>query len=165
MPDVLDKMFQCGPDANYWLRHTMTQCFPRELLEQWHQRLTFLSAEYRDGFRVNKSLRETRELVFLSEHIAPCPGMNEAHPVVRYFMFVCLHESVHVIRQHRPPNEISAEENEAQEAEADQLALEWINSYLRVRNHSDMPLFERDEIEEAQARNREIMRRPRDHMV
>ena len=50
--------------------------------------------------------------------------MNEADPVVRYFMFVCLHETVHAIKQHMPPNEITPEENEAQEAEADRLALE-----------------------------------------
>jgi len=87
--------------------------------------------------------------------------MNEADPVVRYFMFVCLHETVHAIKQHRPPNEISAEENEAQESEADRLALQWINDYLKERNHPDMPPLTREEIERAQARNRELMTRGR----
>jgi hypothetical protein len=61
-----------------------------------------------------KALRERRELIFLSKHIAPSPGMNEADPVVRYFMFACLHETVHAIKQHRPPNEITAEQSQAQ---------------------------------------------------
>jgi Zn-dependent peptidase ImmA (M78 family) len=83
--------------------------------------------------------------------------MNEADPIVRYFMFVCLHETVHAIKQHRPPNEITPKENKTQEAEADQLAFEWINSYLKEMNHPDMPLLTEEEIERAQARNRTLM--------
>ena len=87
--------------------------------------------------------------------------MSEAHPVVRYFMFVCLHETVHAIKQHRPPNEITPEENQAQESEADRLALQWINDYLRERNNPHMPLLTSEEIERAQARNQELMSRKR----
>lgn len=76
-------------------------------------------------------------------------------------MFVCLHETVHAIRQHGSPNEITAEENDAQEAEADRLALQWINDYLKERSHADMPLMTEEEIERAQAWNRELMSRRR----
>jgi hypothetical protein len=61
----------------------------------------------------------------------------------------------------RPPNEISPEENEAQESEADRLALQWINDYLKERNIPDIPPLTREEIERAQARNRELMTRGR----
>jgi len=154
---VFSKMLQCSSDSNYWLEHALTNCLPYEILEEWQDGIAYISAEQLDAFRINKALRESRELIFLSEHIAPFPGMNEADPIVRYFMFVCLHETVHAIKQHRPPNEITPEENEAQELEADQLALQWINDYLKERNHPDMPPLTRAEIERAQARNRELM--------
>jgi Zn-dependent peptidase ImmA (M78 family) len=154
---VFSRMLQCSQHSNDWLEHALTRCLPYEILEQWQDRIAYISAEQRDAFRINKALRESRELIFLSEHIAPSQGMNEADPIVRYFIFVCLHETVHAIKQHRPPNEITPKENEAQEAEADQLALEWINSYLKEMNHPDMPLLTKEEIERAQARNRALM--------
>ena len=156
---VFSRMLQCSAEANNWLEHTLTHCLPCHLLEEWQDRIAYISAEQRDAFRINKALRESCELIFLSEHIAPSPGMNEADPIVRYFMFVCLHETVHAIKQHRPPNEISREENECQESEADRLALQWINGYLEERNHPDMPPLTEKEIESAQARNRDLMKR------
>ena len=87
--------------------------------------------------------------------------MNEADPVVRYFMFVCLHETIHAVKQQRPRNEITPQENEAQESEADRLALQWINDYLKQRNHPDLPSLTQEEIERAQARNQELMTRGR----
>src|SRR5262245_55691294 len=120
---VFNSMLQCGPDSNHWLEHALANCLPYELLELWQDCIAYISAEDRDAFRINKALRESRELIFLSEHVAPSPGMNEADPIVRYFMFVCLHEAVHAMMQHRPPNEITPEENKAQELEADELAL------------------------------------------
>jgi hypothetical protein len=154
---VFNRMLQCSPDSNNWLEDALTNCLPYEVLEQWQDRIAYISAEQRDAFRINRALRESRELIFLSERIAPLPGMNEADPIVRYFKFVCLHETVHAVKQHRPPNEITHEENAAQEAEADRLALQWINDYLKERNHRDMPPLTDDEIERAQARNRALM--------
>ena len=158
---VFSRMLRCSPESNSWLEHTLKNSLPYEVLEEWQDGIAYISAEGRDAFRINKALRESRELIFLSEHIAPSPGMNEADAIVRYFMFVCLHETVHAIKQHRPRNEITQEENEAQESEADELALQWINDYLRERNHPDMPLLTTKEIEAAQARNRDLMLRGR----
>lgn len=159
MPDALDKMFQCGPEANFWLRLIVTEGMPRAVLEQWHDKLAFISTFGRDGFRINRALRESRELIFLSERILPSTGMDENDPIVRYFMFACLHESVHAIKQHKPPNEISTSENEAQEREADELAFQWFNRYVRDRGNEAIPLLTRDEVDKAQARNQEIMKR------
>jgi hypothetical protein len=76
------------------------------VLEQWRERIAYISAEQRDVFRISKALRE-----------------NDA------------------------------------EAEADQLALQWMNDYLKERNHPDTPLMTPEEIERAQARNRDLMNR------
>ena len=156
---VFSRMFQCSPQSNNWLEHTLTHCLPYEVLKQWQDRIAYISTELRDAFRINKALRESRELIFLSEHIVPSQGMNEADPIVRYFMFVCLHETVHAIEQHRPPNEITPAQNSAQEDEADRLAFQWINDYLKERNHPQMPPLTEDEIKRAQARNKALMTR------
>lgn len=41
------------------------------------------------GSSTIKALRESRELIFLSEHIAVSPGVNEADPIAGLF-YVCL---------------------------------------------------------------------------
>jgi hypothetical protein len=68
--------------------------------EQWQDGIAYISVEGRDAFRINRALRESHELIFLSEQIAPSPGVNETDPIVRYFMFVCLYETVHAIGGH-----------------------------------------------------------------
>jgi hypothetical protein len=161
MADKLDRMFQCGEEANFWLRLAITEGLPTELIKEWHAKLTFISAFGRDGFRINKKLRESSELVFLAEHIIPSGGMSEDHPVVRYFMFAALHEAAHAIKQHRPPNEISTEENRAQEDEADALAFEWFNEYIANRNNKYLRPQTEDEVEKAQERNQRLAERQR----
>jgi hypothetical protein len=161
MLDKLDRMFQCGEDANFWLRLVITEGPPTELMEEWHSKLTFISAFGRDGFRINAELRKSSELVFLAEHIILGGAMSEDHPVVRYFMFAALHEAAHAIRQHRPPNEISAEESQSQEDEADALAFEWFNEYIAKRDNQYLRPLIKDEVEKAQARNQRLAGRQR----
>jgi len=154
-------MFQCGEEANFWLRLAITEGLPADLIIEWHAKLTFISAFGRDGFRINKKLRESSELVFLAEHIIPSGQMSEDHPVVRYFMFAALHEAAHAIKQHRPPNEISIEENQAQEDEADALAFDWFNEYIAKRGNKYLLPLTEEEVEKAQERNRRLAERPR----
>ena len=42
---VFNRMLQCGPDSNYWLEHALKHCLPYEVLEQWQDRIAFISAE------------------------------------------------------------------------------------------------------------------------
>ena len=68
-------------------------------------------------------------------------------------MFVALHETVHAIKQHRPPNEISEEENNLQESEADDLALDWLNAHIRMRNNPHLKEFTKEELAVAKEKN------------
>jgi hypothetical protein len=146
-------MLQCGGRANGWLEHALKDCLPTEIFDEWKDKLAFLSTANSDAFRIAKKIREERELIFISEHIIPPNGVAEDHPDVRYFVFAALHEVVHAIKQHRPPNEISEEANKAQEAEADALAFEWFNAYIKRRKSAHLKEFTREELEAAKKKN------------
>jgi hypothetical protein len=148
------RMLQCGADANSLLEHVLIYYFPRQLLDEWKDRLVFLSGARADAFRVGKKLREEREIIVISERIIPKGGgVAEDDPGRRYFVFAALHELAHVVRQHKPPNEITADENRAQEAEADELAFGWFNAYIRRRKHPDLGEFTRKELNAAIAKS------------
>lgn len=155
--DILKDMLQAGTAANYWLEHALVNCVPTELFEEWKGKIVFLSASGSDAFRVAKVLRENGELIFLSERIIPKGALSEDDPRVRYFLFAALHEVVHVIKQHKPPNEISKEENDAQEAEANDTALEWYNDYVRCLKNPHLGELTKQEIASIQEHNQQAM--------
>jgi hypothetical protein len=149
----LNRMLQCGARANGWLEHALTECLPLEILDEWKDKLAFVSTANSDAYRIAKKTREERELIFISEHIIPPPNAREDHVDVRYFVFVALHETVHAIKQHEPPNEISVEANNAQEAEADAFAFEWFNGYIERKNNPHLIHFTPQELAAATQRN------------
>src|SRR4051812_10923842 len=108
------RMLQCSGRANSWLEHTLIECLPMDILDEWKESLAFVSTANSDAYRIAKETREQRELIFISEHIIPPGHAAEDHPDVRYLMFVALHEVVHAIKLHKPANAISADENSAQ---------------------------------------------------
>ncbi len=148
-----NRMLQCGARANGWLEHALTEFLPMDILDEWKDKLAFVSTANSDAYRIAKRTREERELIFISEHIIPPRNAAEDHSDVRYFVFVALHETVHAIRQHKPPNEISAEANTAQEREADALAFEWFNAYVARKNNRHFKNFTAQELEAATQRN------------
>lgn len=148
-----NRMLQCGPRGNSWLEHALKNCLPVEIFDEWKERLAFLSTASSDAFRIARKTRLERELIFISEHIIPPSGAAEDHPDVRYCIFAALHEIVHVIKQHQPPNEILEKANKAQEEEADTLAFEWFNAYITRVNNSHLKEFTRQELDEATKKN------------
>ena len=70
---------------------------------------------------------------------------------MRYFIFVVLHEIAHVVKNHRSPllDKLTKEENEAQEKEADDLAIDWFNAYIATRNSPYLKSITPDEITES----------------
>ncbi len=153
-----NRMLQCGARANGWLEHVLTDCLPTEIFDDWKDKLAFISTANSDAFRIARKTREERELIFISEHIIPPHGASEGHPEVRYLYFVALHEVVHAIRQHKPPNEISEEANNAQETEADALALEWFNAYIKRTKNPYLKEFTKEELAVATKKNTEKLK-------
>ncbi len=72
-----------------------------------------------------------------------------------------LHEVLHAIKKHKSPkfDELTPEENEAQEAEADAIALEWFNEHVKARNNQYLKPITREEIEQAQSKNQALMKK------
>lgn len=110
-----------------------------------------------DGRRLTKKFCDGRDVIILSERIVPRAGLSEADSSVRYFVFVILHEVAHAYREHLPPNEISAEDNQAQEDEANALAFQWFNDTIKAKQLADLPEFTQEELERIQAQTRAEM--------
>lgn len=149
-------MWDCGRDGNFWGNYALG-CLPDEVLTQCGDRLAFVSTTESDGRRLTQRFCEGRDIVVLSERIVPKGHRSEADAQVRYFVFAVLHEVAHAYCDHRPPNEISKDENDAQEAEANALAFQWFNDFIGQENRPALPEFTQQELERAQAANREAM--------
>lgn len=115
---------------------------------------------HRDGCRLARVLCETREIIILSDHVLPKGRTDEGQPEVRYFIYVVLHEIAHAIRKHKSPkyDSLIDEEFEAQEKEADALAFQWFNDHIAILENPYLPAITHEEIEQAQAKNQEVMK-------
>lgn len=152
-------MFDCGRAHNWWLELAL-KYLPLDVLEQNKERFLFTSTANRDACRLARHYCQTREVILLSERILPGQNVkDETHPKARYFIYVVLHEVAHAIRNHKSPrfDHLTNEECEAQEKEADELAMSWFNEHVMKRNNKYLLPISTQEIEAAQARNMELM--------
>lgn len=136
----------CGRDGDFWIGHDLDNCIPDDVWEAHGDQLAFVSTTDSDGRRLSRAFAEGKHIIVLSERVIPHGALAEDHPRVRYLYFVVLHEVAHVVRDHRPPNEITPEENQAQEDEANALAFEWFNGYLATQAHTGVALFAEAEL-------------------
>ena len=154
-------LLDCGPWHNRWLR-TALEYLPRDLPTKKNEELYFTStATRRDACRVARDYCQTRELILISERILP--GMNiscETDPKARYFIYVVLHEVAHAIKKHHSPllDDLTREELEAQEKEADELAMKWFNEHVVALKREDILLITEEEIRQAQEKNQVAMK-------
>lgn len=156
MDDV--QFADCGPWAPY-VRQIVEDVVPEDVLEEFGDRLFFMVSGSRDGVRLGTYVRTHYEVVILSEHILPGrTQLEEDNPVMRYFMYAILHEVAHAVRGHRSIafDGISRQQNEAQEREADGLAMEWFNK--RAVELNTPPMTEA-ELAVHQERNQTAMQR------
>ena len=150
-------MLCCGSKYNPWVTYAL-KFLPSETIRQIGDKLAFYSTAEKDACRVARSICEQREIILLSERILPKKGDDSKE---RYFIFVVLHEIVHVVKRHRSPllDSLTPEESEAQEKEADELALSWFNDYVKNNRHLNLLPLTPEEIDEAKRKNQERMRR------
>lgn len=82
------------------------------------------------GRRLSPGMCETKEIVYLSEKIFPVQ-FNKDDISTKFFIFVVLHETAHAKLKHKckQDDNILDYKNDAQEQEADALALKWYNSH------------------------------------
>lgn len=153
-----NEMLSCGENYNHWVARALKH-LPISVLAENKDKLYFVSTAHRDGSRLARMSCENREVIVLSERILPKRGASLGDDDVRYFVYVVLHETVHAIKKHKSLkfDSLSDEECQAQEDEADSLALEWFNAYVDAQNNPYMKKLTVEEIEVAQARNQQRM--------
>jgi len=137
-------MFSCGPEVAILIGHAL-QCLPDEVVDSVGDRLAFVYMDS-DGRRLTREFCADREIIILSERIFPWGWKDKCELKVRYFMFAVLHEVAHAYSDHKAPNSVSIDDNQAQEQQADELAYVWFNDYLRSKND---PPFSSDELTKA----------------
>jgi IrrE N-terminal-like domain len=146
----------CGRDGDFWIGHALNNCIPDDVWDEHGDQLAFVSTTESDGRRLGRAFTEGKHIIVLSERVIPHGPLTEDHLRVRYLYFVVLHEVAHAVCDHRPPNEITPEQNQAQEDEANALAFEWFNGYLATKAQTGVALFTAAELaaiqEEMQAR-------------
>lgn len=154
----LNEMLDCGDRYNHWVEIAL-EYLPQTVFEENKEKLVFVSTAQRDGCRIARHYCENREVILLSERILPKQGANEGQPKVRYFIYVVLHEVAHATRKHKSPkfDGLTPEENEAQEAEANALALEWFNEHIKMRNNEFLKPITREEVQQAEKKNQDLM--------
>lgn len=155
----LNAMLDCGDFYNGWVEIALGY-LPIEVFDEQKENLVFVSTAQRDGCRLARKNCEDREVILLSERVLPKSRAKEDDSNVRYFIFVLLHEVVHAIKKHKSPkfDSLSDADNQAQETEADSLALEWFNQHIAALNSPYMKPLTVEEIEVAQEHNQQKMK-------
>lgn len=152
-------MLDCGREHNWWLKRAL-KYLPEDLFDQNTGGFLFTSTATRDACRVARHYCQTREIILISERILPGKNVSEeTDPKARYFIYVVLHEVAHAMRKHKSPklDHITNDDFEAQEKEADNLAMSWFNEHVSKRNNKYLLPITKQEIEAAQAKNKKLM--------
>ena len=127
-------MLNCGRDHNWWLELAL-KYLPEDVFDQTQGKAFYLHLRLtRDACRVARHYCQTREIILISERILPGENVkDETDYRTRYFIYVVLHEVAHAIKKHKSPifDNLTRDEFEAQEKEADELAITWFNDHVK----------------------------------
>jgi hypothetical protein len=152
-------ILDCGHWHNRWLEIAL-EYLPEEFLQNAKEEILFISTATRDACRVARYYCETREIILISERILPSMNTHyQSDRKARYFIYVILHEVAHAIRKHKSPlfDDLSEEESENQEKEADDLAMKWFNDH--VGGLDNLSPITKEDIERAQEEQQRAMKK------
>jgi hypothetical protein len=157
-------VLDCGYTHNRWIEVAL-KYLPDDLFDQNTKGFLFTSTVTRDACRVARHYCQTREIILISERILPGQNVkDETNPKARYFIYVVLHEVAHAIGAHRSAilDNLTKEECEAQEKEADEFAMKWFNDHVAKRNNKHLLPITKEEIKEVQEKNQIVMKKLKD---
>ncbi len=122
---------------------------PEEILKDEGANLAIIGLGRIGGCQVPEQYRQ-RELVLLSDWIFPPPGHSEGDESGQFFIVTLLHEIAHAIRRHKSPalDELTFEEEQSQQEEADSLAISWYNHEIKLRNDQFLKAIQTTEFRE-----------------
>ena len=132
---------------------------PSEILDAIKNEVVFICLGS-DACRLARNVYENNEIIILSQSIFPKGYCTEKDPIFRYFIFCVLHEVSHAIKKHRSPlfDNLTPQEIEDQEQEADRTAISWFNSHIDNRQHPDLMQITDKEIEKQKEINQKKWR-------
>jgi hypothetical protein len=154
-------MLDCGREHNWWIELAL-KYLPEDVFDQHKESFLFTSTATRDACRVARHYCQTREIIVISERILPGQNVKvETDPKARYFIYAVLHEVAHAIKKHKSPifDNLTNDECEAQEKEADELAMSWFNDHVEKRNNEHLFPITKEEIKVVQDKNQELMKK------
>jgi len=99
------------------------------------------------------------KIIILSPWIFPYKPIvgDKEYRKYNYFIYCILHEVAHIILKHKSPPNCSAQENAKQEDDANNLALQWFNSYVSESKKIGMLPISIEEITVQQELNQRIL--------
>jgi hypothetical protein len=136
--------FSCSCEAQTNIIHAI-QCIPLSQIEGI--KLLFVCIDSSDARRLVMENYEGFEIIVISEFVIPRNWKTEDEWSKKYFNYVVLHEVAHALLKHKSPRNLTVEQNNEQENEADELAMSWFNEYLTSK---EMELYSDTALKEAQ---------------
>jgi hypothetical protein len=155
-----NKMLDCGREHNWWLELAL-KYLPEDVFDKCKESFLITSTANRDACRVARHYCQTREIILISERILPGQNVrDETDPKARYFIYVVLHEMAHAIKKHKSPvfDNLTREDIDAQEEEADKLAMSWFNDHVEKRKNKYLLPITKEEIRAVKDKNQELMK-------
>ncbi len=122
---------------------------PEETLKEEGANLAIIGVGCYGGCRLPQQYRQ-REIVLLSDWVFPPAGHSEGDAAGQFFIITLLHEIAHAVRRHKSPlfDKLTSEVIQAQEDEADSLAIGWFNRHVELRNNKYLKAIQTAEFHE-----------------
>jgi len=119
---------------------------PEETLRTEGANLAIIGIGSIGGCRLPQQYRQ-REIVLLSDWIFPPAGNSEGDKAGQFFIITLLHEIAHAVFRHKSPllDKLTPEELQAQEDEADSMAIGWFNSHVEHRDNKYLKAISTEE--------------------
>ena len=155
----LSEILNCGNKYDRWVTIALNY-LPKEVFFELKNKFAVFSTAERDACRIAPAISKERQIILLSDRILPKRGASEENADVRYFIFCLLHEIAHVFKNHRSPflDGLTKTEMDVQESEANELALNWFNNFIKSRKNSYLKPIEIGEIERSKIIMQKLMK-------
>lgn len=138
-------LIDSDPAQRRWIEIAFNY-LPEGALKGMQAELAVIAIGRLGACRLPDQYRE-RELVLIADWLFPSAGNSEGDDTGRLFIFTLLHEIAHAVCRHKSPllDKLSPETNQAQEDEADQLAVAWFNQHIGKQENEYLKTMRRDE--------------------
>jgi len=126
------------PSHKWWIQAALGY-LPDDVLAEEAANLTVIGLGGIGACRLPPQYRE-REVILISDWVFPPAATSEGDDSGRFCILTILHEIAHAVCRHKSPrlDQLSVEEIQGQEAEADTLATQWFNTHVEESGNKYM---------------------------